>query len=205
MLAEYKVTEFLNELHSNSPAPGGGSVAALNGAVAASLVGMVANLTVGKKNYAEVEAEMMQIRDKMAEIKDKFVALIDEDANSFNGVIAAFKMPKETDEEKAARTAAIQSGYKDAIAVPFEVAKSAAELFDVIEVVVKKGNKNAESDGLVAALSVRTAIISALLNVEINLSSVKDADYVEKMQAEVTGLKKLADEGERRIMALKSF
>ncbi len=205
MLVENKITDFLSELHSNSPAPGGGSVAALNGAIAASLVGMVANLTIGKKNYAEAEAEMKDVAAKMNEVKDKFLDFVDKDANSFNGVIAAFKMPKDSDEQKAARTAAIQKGYKEAIAVPLDVAKSAAELFEFIEVALKKGNKNAESDALVAAISARTAIISALLNVEINLSAVKDQAYVEALRKEVADLRKLANEGEAKILGQKSF
>ncbi len=205
MLVENKLTDFLNELHSNSPAPGGGSVAALNGAIAASLVGMVANLTIGKKNYAEAEAEMKVVAAKMNEVKDKFLDLVDKDANSFNGVIAAFKMAKDTEKQKAARTAAIQKGYKEAIAVPLDVAKSAAELFDDIEVAFKKGNKNAESDALVAAISTRTAILSALLNVEINLAAVKDEAYVEVLRKEVANLRKLANEGEAKILNQKSF
>lgn len=205
MLADKTVIEFLNELHSNSPAPGGGSVAALNGAVAASLVGMVGNLTVGKKNYEALDGEMRQLVQKMDQLKDVFVAFIDKDANSFNGVIDAFKLPKDTDEQKAARTAAIQSGYKEAIAVPLAVAKSASELFDIIEDVVKKGNKNAESDGLVAAISIRSAILSALLNVDINLSAVKDQEYVQRMSAEVEALRALANKREQDILAMKSF
>lgn len=205
MLADKTVIEFLNELHSNSPAPGGGSVAALNGAVAASLVGMVGNLTIGKKNYEEVDEEMRTIVQKMDQLKDVFVAFIDKDANSFNGVIDAFKLPKDTDEQKSARSAAIQAGYKEAIAVPLAVAKSASELFDIIEDVVKKGNKNAESDGLVAAISIRSAILSALLNVDINLSAVKDQEYVQRMSAEVEALRALANKREQDILAMKSF
>ncbi len=205
MLADNKITDFLNELHSNSPAPGGGSVAALNGAIAASLVGMVANLTIGKKNYLDVEAEMQALADQMAAVKDEFVALIDKDANSFNGVIAAFKMPKETEGQKAARTAAIQAGYKEAIAVPLLVAQRAASLFEPIEVALKKGNKNAESDALVAAISARNAILSALLNVEINLAAVKDADYVTTIGAEVVKLREVANRAEQAILVQKSF
>ncbi len=205
MLVENKLTDFLTELHSNSPAPGGGSVAALNGAIAAALVGMVANLTIGKKNYGAVEADMTALAQKMSQIKDDFIALIDKDANSFNGVIAAFKMPKDDDEQKAARTAAIQAGYKAAIAVPLDVARRAAALFDDIESALQKGNKNAESDALVAAISTRTAILSALLNVEINLAAVKDADYVAALRGEVADLRALADAGEARILQQKTF
>lgn len=205
MLAQQSVQSFLDELQSNSPAPGGGSVAALNGAIAAALVGMVANLTLGKKKYADVAPEMETIAKKMDELKNVFIAFIDKDANSFNGVIAAFKMPKESDEDKAKRTEAIQAGYREAIAVPLAVAKSAAELFDVIENVLDKGNSQAASDALVAAISTRTAIISALLNVEINLAAVKDEDYVKRLTEEVENLKVIANQREQDILSKKTF
>ncbi len=205
MLGNLQVQDFLNELHSNSPAPGGGSVAALNGAVGASLVGMVANLTSGKKKYEDVWQEMDEIIEKMDQIKNVFVAFIDQDANSFNGVIAAFKLPKDTDEEKAARTAAIQEGYKEAISVPLTVAKSSAELFELIETVIKKGNKNAVSDGLAAAISIRSAILIALLNVEINLSAVKDEEYVKRISNDVKALKELATKKEQEILQSVTF
>ncbi len=205
MLAQMTVQGFLDELHSNSPAPGGGSVAALNGAIAASLVGMVANLTLGKKKYEEVAPEMEEIAKKMDELKNVFAEFIDKDANSFNGVMAAFKMPKETDEEKAKRTEAIQAGYKEAIAVPLAVAKSAAEMFDIIEDVLTRGNSQAASDALVAAISTRTAIISALLNVEINLSAVKDEEYVKRMNEEVDALRAIANRREQDILGMKAF
>lgn len=205
MLADLKTQDFLTELHSNSPAPGGGSVAALNGALAASLTGMVANLTIGKKNYENTWQEMKKIADKMEQLKEVFIAFIDKDANSFNDVIAAFKMPKETDEQKRVRGQAIQNGYKEAISVPLTVAKSATELFNIIENVIAKGNKNAISDGLAAAISTRSAILIALLNVEINLSSIKDQDYAQRIFGEVSTLKELANKREQALLNSVKF
>jgi len=192
-------------LASNEPVPGGGSVAALSGGLAASLAAMVANLTVGKKKYVEVNDEMEEIATRMIQMKKAFVEFIDKDANSFDGVMKAFKLPKETDEDKAARSAAIQGGYKEAIAVPLAVAKACADLFDMIEVVVVKGNQNAVTDGLVAAMTARTAILGALLNVEINLSSVKDEAYVAKIKEEVATLKAVAIKRESEILAKVTF
>ncbi|MCK8060778.1 MULTISPECIES: cyclodeaminase/cyclohydrolase family protein [unclassified Fusibacter] len=205
MLANLTCVEFLDKLASNEPVPGGGSVAALTGGIAAALAAMVANLTVGKKNYVEVSEEMEEIATRMIQMKIAFVEFIDKDANSFDGVMKAFKLPKETDEEKAARTAAIQNGYKEAIAVPLAVAKAASEMFEMIEVVVTKGNQNAVTDGLVAAMSARTAILGALLNVKINLSSVKDEAYVEKIKSEVEALEAFAIKREGEILAKAAF
>lgn len=201
MLAQLTCEGFLDKLASNEPVPGGGSVAALSGGLAAALTAMVANLTVGKKNYESVSDEMELYAGRMIQMKTAFVEFIDKDASSFDGVMKAFKLPKETDEEKEARTAAIQDGYKEAIAVPLAVAKASAELFDIIEAVVEKGNKNALSDGLVAAMTARTAVLGALYNVKINLGSVKDVNYVEKITSEVAALEKFAVKREAEILA----
>ena len=191
MLAELKVKDFLSELESSAPVPGGGSVAALSAAIAASLTGMVANLTIGKKNYEDVQGEMETIAKSITAFRIKFTDYIDKDATSFDGVMKAFKLPKGTDEEKAIRSAAIQTGYKEAADVPLEVAKEAFGIFSMIDAVVEKGNKNALSDGAVAAMMTRTAVLSALLNVKINLGAIKDEEYVNRVSAEV---KKLEDE-----------
>jgi formiminotetrahydrofolate cyclodeaminase len=205
MLAQLTCEAFLDKLASNEPVPGGGSVAALSGGIAAALTAMVANLTVGKKQYEEVSSEMEVVAERMIQMKKAFVEFIDQDANSFDGVMKAFKLPKETDEEKATRTAAIQNGYKEAIAVPLAVAKASSELFDMIERVVVSGNQNAASDGLVAAMMARTAVLSALYNVKINLSSVKDSNYVQKISAEVAALENLAKSRETEILAKATF
>jgi len=185
MLADKNLKEFLKETASNSPVPGGGSVAALSAGLAAALAAMVANLTIDKKGYEELEEEMTVIAKEAEKYKDLFIEYIDKDSDAFNQVMDAFKLPKETEEEKEIRKNKIQEALKNAALVPLEVARTALKIMDIIEKVVVKGNKNAVTDGAVAAMMARTATLSALYNVKINLGSIKDADFVEKTQKEV--------------------
>lgn len=201
MLVNLNVREFVNETASNSPVPGGGSVAALAGALGVALATMVANLTVGKEKYAAVDAEMQEIIKKGDEIKEKLVELVDKDATSFDGVMKAFKLPKETDEDKAARSAKIQSEYKYAASVPLETAELSLAIMDLAEVVVEKGNPNAVTDGAVAAMMSRTAVLSALLNVKINLGSIKDEAFVTELTEKVAALETKAVEREVEVLA----
>ncbi|MEA1974874.1 MAG: cyclodeaminase/cyclohydrolase family protein [Bacillota bacterium] len=202
MLADMYLKDFLDKTASNEAVPGGGSVAALSSALAASLTAMVANLTISKKKYLEVNDEMMEIVEKLELRKNEFVQLIDKDANSFDSVLQAFKMPKETDEEKKLRSESIQIGMKYAAKVPLGVAIETSKLFKSIEYVVVNGNSNAVTDGLVAAMMARTAIKSALYNVKINLSSIKDIEYVEEMTMQVNELDEFADKREKEILLL---
>ena len=194
MLTELTVKDFLNKVAGSDPVPGGGSIAALNGAIASALAAMVANLTIGKKNYADCEELMKQIAERAAGLKEEFVADVDRDSEAYDRVFACFKMPKATDEEKAARSAAIQEATKFAAQVPMEVARRAYGLMDTIAQVARKGNQNAVTDACVAMLSARNAVLAALLNVRINLSSLKDQELVARLQAE-------ADELERQAIA----
>ncbi|MEG1254706.1 cyclodeaminase/cyclohydrolase family protein [Clostridium sp.] len=196
MLDTKTVRAFVDELASNSPAPGGGSVAALCASLGSALSSMVFNLTVGKKAYEVLSNEEKELVDKYLIIsgnqKDEFLNLMNEDTEAFNGVMAAFKMPKETDDEKAARSAKIQEGYKAATQVPLKVARKAYEVYEGILVCVKYGNKNAISDGGVAALLIQSAIEGAIMNVKINLSSIKDQSYNEEIRKQ---LKQLSEDG----------
>ena len=205
MLANMYLKDFLDKTASSEAVPGGGSVAALSSALAASLTAMVANLTIGKKKYLEVNDEMLEIVEKLELRKNEFVQLIDKDANSFDSVLQAFKMPKETDEEKELRSESIQIGMKYAAKVPLGVAIETSKLFKSIEYVVVNGNSNAVTDGLVAAMMARTAIKSALYNVKINLSSIKDVEYVEEMAMQVDELDEFADKREKEILSLVKF
>ena len=205
MLGDMYLKEFLEKTASKEPVPGGGSVAALSSALSASLAAMVANLTIGKKNYEEVSDKMVKIAEELNLRRREFVQLIDKDANSFDSVLQAFKMPKGTDEEKKLRTEAIQDGMKYAAKVPLGVAIDTSKLFEYIEIVVKSGNKNAVTDGLVAAMMARTAIKSALYNVKINLSSIKDDSFVNEMKVQVEELEIFADKREEEILALVEF
>ncbi|WP_105617167.1 cyclodeaminase/cyclohydrolase family protein [Vallitalea okinawensis] len=200
MLADKTVKEFLDETASNNPVPGGGSIAAESGATAAALVEMVANLTIGKKKYVEVEEEMKVAAKLAKKFRETLLEDIDRDAKAFDEVMKAFKMAKETDEEKAVRREAIQEATKEAANVPLEVAKKAYEVMDLAEFVVKKGNKNAVTDGAVAAMLARTAVLSALYNVKINLGSIKDEAYVAQVTKEVEKLEAKAKSQEKEIL-----
>ncbi len=192
--------EFSKETASSEPVPGGGSIAAYSGALAAALSEMVANLTVGKKNYEEVEEEMKIIVDKAEMIRENMLENIEKDCEAFDKVMEGFKLPKNTEEEKEHRRKTIQDGLIIAAEVPLEIAKEAFEIMPIAEVVVEKGNKNAITDGLVSAMLARTAVLSALLNVKINLNSIKDLAYVEKTRKIVENLEKMAVEKEKEIL-----
>ena len=205
MLINKDVTSFVDATASNAPVPGGGSVAALTGALAAALGEMVGQLTIGKKKYLEVEDEMKVIVDNLNKKRIKLIELIDKDASSYDDVMKAFKLPKETDQEKTARSQAIQEGTKYAASVPLETAVVTFSILDDIETVVIKGNSNAVSDGAVAAMMARTAVLSALMNVKINLSSIKDADFVKRMTDEVIHLETQVSIREKEILKHVSF
>ncbi len=192
MFKDLTLQEFVNKTASNEPTPGGGSIAATNGAIAYSLTQMVANLTVGKEKFASVEQEMQDVIQKSEELRQELLLDIDRDASSFDEVMKAFKMPKSTDEEKKARSAKIQEGYKYAASVPLGVAKKIVESMNLIEFVIKNGNKNAVTDGLVAMMNARTGALAALLNVRINLGSIKDQDFVQEYTKEIKELERIA-------------
>ncbi|SDY76172.1 cyclodeaminase/cyclohydrolase family protein [Tindallia californiensis] len=200
MLADKSVKGFLQETASDAPVPGGGSIAAMSGATAAALTSMVSNLTIGKKKYEAVEETMKEIRDRVDAAREQLIDLIDKDADSFNGVMACFKMPKETEEEKAARKEAIQQATKEAAQVPLEIAEKAMGLMKDIEVIVQSGNSNAVTDGAVAAMLARTAVLSALYNVKINLGGIKDETYVKEMAQKVSDLEEAAQVQEKKIL-----
>ena len=194
------VAGFIDELASDSPAPGGGSVSALNGAIAASLTSMVGNLTIGKKKYADVEEEMREIVSRVSEIQKELLEAVDKDSDAFNVVFAAFKCPKETEEEKEARSAEIQRGTKIAADVPMRVAEKAAELMPLIEKVIMKGNQNSITDACCAMMACRYAVIGALLNVRINLGSIKDETFVKEHADRAAELEKKVNETEQKIL-----
>jgi len=205
MLQDKKVSEFMETLASNAPVPGGGSVAALSGAVAAALTEMVANLTVGKKKYGDVEDEMIEILAAFSDYRVAFLKGMDEDAQAFHLVMDALGMPKETDDEKAVRKEAMQNAFKEASRVPMETARLGVKLFPGIRAVVERGNQNAASDGLVAAMMTRNAILAALFNVRINLQSIKDQAFVASMQEEVKRIQAETMKAEAAILALAKF
>lgn len=202
MLVNKNIIDFVATTASNEPVPGGGSIAALSGALAAALAEMVANLTIGKKKYVEVQEEMKKIASTLETSRNELVDFIDKDAASFDEVMKAFKLPKETDEEKAKRKEAIQEGTKYAAEVPLQVARASFEIMAFSKIVVEKGNKNAVTDGAVSAMLARTAVLSALMNVKINLTSISDEKFVEKMTKEVDELEQKAIKLEIEILNL---
>ncbi|MGA1792429.1 MAG: glutamate formimidoyltransferase [Thermoplasmatota archaeon] len=187
-LASMRMKDFLAELSSDSPAPGGGSVAALSGSLGASLLEMVCNLTVGKKKYEEVWDEMKGKAKEVSFLRARLLELVDEDANAFNDVMAAFKLPKDTEEEKAERSKAIQAGYKKAIATPLETAEVCLKILDAGVPIAKKGNKNSISDVGVGADMASAGLDGAIMNIKINLGSIKDEDYVADMDAKIVSM-----------------
>ena len=201
-MQDMNVRELIELTASNAPAPGGGAIAALSGAFGAALAAMVGSLTLGKKGYEDAQKEMAEMTDKGKNLAKKLLAAMDEDANSFNGYMAALGMPKGTEEEKTIRRAAMQDALKSASLVPLNTAKTAAEVFPLAEAAVKSGNRNAATDGLVAAMMARAAVLDARLNVKTNLGSIKDGACVEELQAACGALQKEAIAAEQRILDL---
>lgn len=182
-LAELKTAEFVDLLASDAPAPGGGSAAALEGALGAALTAMVCSLTIGKKKYAEFEEAAKAAQAKATDLKARFVDVMDRDTEAFNVVSAAFGMPKATDEEKAARSAAIQKGLEGCTKTPFEMMELAVETLELTASILGKSNDSAASDLGVSALSLRAAIQGAWLNVLINIGSLKNKELAEDYRA----------------------
>ena len=164
--------EYFNELSSNSPTPGGGNVAAMCGALSASLVMMVCNLTIGKKKYADVEPEMIKLKEELEGYQKKFFELGTKDNEAFDKVMEAFKLPKETDSEKELRTAKIEEATIGAAEVPEDVMQVCSEILPMLKTIIEKGNKNSLSDAGVAVSLIATAAESAYLNVMINCASL---------------------------------
>ncbi|MCL2249277.1 MAG: cyclodeaminase/cyclohydrolase family protein [Oscillospiraceae bacterium] len=176
-LTHKTLTEFSDILASDSPAPGGGSTAALSGALGASLALMVASLTIGKEKYAEHETLMQAVHASVEKLRQNLLGLIDRDTEAFDAVSAVFKMPKSSDEEKSKRSAAMQEALKACTLTPFEMIDCSYQALVQIENMCGKYNTNAASDLGVAALSLKTATQGAWLNMLINLDSIKDEQF----------------------------
>ena len=201
-LVEQRVIDFVAATASKEPTPGGGAIAALTAATGAALAEMVANLTFGKKGYEAVQTEMEVLQAKAEEIRNRMLELSQADADVFNFFMNALGLPKNTDEEKAARTAAIQQAYKDAAMVPFEIGELANQIFDLAELASRKGNQNLITDGIIAAINARAAVKSAFLNVRINLSGIKDESFVAELISKMYAIEKDLDDKESAIIGL---
>jgi len=193
-LVEQRVVDFVAATASKEPTPGGGAIAALTAATGAALAEMVANLTFGKKGYEEVQTEMEELQAKAEAIRNRMLELSQADADVFNIFMNALGLPKNTDEEKATRTAAIQQAYKDAAMVPFEIGELAYQIFDLAEL--------AFTDGIIAAINARAAVKAAFLNVRINLSGIKDESFVTDITTKMNAIETGLDDKEAVIIAL---
>jgi formiminotetrahydrofolate cyclodeaminase len=182
-LAAMTLTEFSETLYSDAPAPGGGSAAALEGVLGASLVGMVAGLTIGKQKYEEHEALMQDIAVKAEALRIKLLDIIDRDTEAFDEVADVFKMPKETDDQKSARKKAMQAALKKCTLVPYETMCCSLEALELAESALGKFNSNAASDIGVAALSLKAAAQGAWLNILININGIEDAEFTSRYRS----------------------
>lgn len=205
-LVELDVLKFLDVVDSNSPAPGGGSVSALASSLGASLARMVAHLSFGKKNYEaladDVKAKFVANFDELLKIKNELNDLIDRDSEAYNTVMAAYKLPKETDEEKAARSTEIQKSLKYAIQTPYDIVVLSGKAISLLGEILANGNQNAITDIGVGTMLLMVGLEGGILNVKVNLSSIKDAEYVEKITKEIYDIKATAEKEKERIMGI---
>jgi formiminotetrahydrofolate cyclodeaminase len=205
LLSDLSIKEFLSVTAGKEPIPGGGSVSALCGALGAALGQMVAQLTIGRKKYADVADSMKELIPVFDLYLNELIADIDRDSDAYQAVISAFQLPKETDDEKAARTQKIEEATKIAAETPLQVAKKACKLMNDIHIVATTGNRNAVTDACVAMMCARTAVLGALLNVRINLSSIQDTVFVENLSNQADRLEKEAIEKEAGLLELIKF
>ena len=201
-LVDLTCTGFCDETASESPAPGGGSVSAYMGALAASLGTMVANLTGGKAAYDDEWEKFSDIAVRGQQLKNDLLHLVDEDTNAFNKIMNAFGLPKKTDEEKVARSAAIQEATKFATEVPFQTMQKSLEAFEVCRAMVEWGNPASVTDGGVGALAARSAVMGAHLNVKINASSLKDEAFKNEILTKAAAIEAAAMKEESEILAI---
>ncbi len=188
-LVKMTVEDFMDELSSESPAPGGGSVAALSASLGTSLIAMVSNLTYGKKGYEKQWNKVKPLGEKAQELKDKFLSLIDEDTDAFNIYMAALKMKKKTEEEKKARNEAIQKAIVNATQVPLKLMQTINEATELLPEMAKRGNQNSISDIGVGALMLESAVKGAYLNVIINVPSIEDEKVKKEIMKEAEEIK----------------
>lgn len=202
MLVDLNYRQYLEILSSNKPAPGGGSVSAASGGLAVSLLQMVCNLSIGKKNLSDYDHLYEDIISELEEYNEFFINSVDEDSQAFNLVIDAFKLPKSTDEEKAYRSRKIQEGYKHAAKVPFGVGEKAYKFIDYLEKILDKSNQSAITDVYVSAIQARACIEGAFANVSINLSSIKDKDFVNEYNDKMDYI---LEDSRKRIDSIKEY
>jgi glutamate formiminotransferase/formiminotetrahydrofolate cyclodeaminase len=201
-LVEMKLTDFIDEVSRESPAPGGGSIAALAGALGASLSSMVSNLTANKRGSEEVDQILNKAAEECQQIKETLMNAIDEDTNAFNAYMSARRLPNKTAEEKKVREEAMQAGLKQAVMVPLKTAQQSYRAIEISEAVAKNGNPNSITDVGVGAQSAYTGVLGGIYNVIINLKDIKDQKFVDEMKTVCAELK---DKAQKKLNDVLSF
>lgn len=181
MFQDTTISSFLEVLSDKTPVPGGGGAAALSSAIGAALGSMVASLTIGKKTYAAVEEEMIALKDKALQIESELLTLMEEDARCFEPLAAAYKLPADTEEDKAIKEETLEQCAKAACRPPYEIMCKTCEAIELTEQFARKGSKLAVSDAGCAAATLKGALFSAALNIFINTKSLKDREYAREM------------------------
>ena len=204
-LQDLTIKEFLEKTYGKDPVPGGGSVSALCGSLAASLAEMVTALTIGRKKYMSVEEEMLHYAPQMELARRRFLDFIDEDAEAYQSVFNAFKLPKETEEEQRIRNEQIQKATLQAAMVPLRVAETAVGIMNTIFQIGSKGNRNAITDACVAMMCARTAAMGAILNVRINLVGLDDKVKAKELENRCMALMDEAQVKEASLLDTVSF
>lgn len=199
MMKDQAIEQFLDELASKAPTPGGGSVAAIMGAMGAALVSMVCNLTVGKKNYEAVETEMRSALDQAEQLRARLTDMLRADIEAFNQVMGAYGLPKDTDEQKQARSQAIQAALKVATDVPLDCARACLDVITLSRTVAEKGNRNVISDAGAAVVAGYAALRCSALNVHVNAGMIKDEVFVASRVAELDQIMTTAEGAQEEI------
>lgn len=206
---DIKIIDFIEDLASSSPAPGGGAVAALSGGLSVALASMIYNLTIGKKIYNDLEENIRLKLDKnLEECKTLYIEMldyIDKDKEAFLNLMACYKMPKETEEEKALKNKAMEECTLEAMNVPLNLAKLAMKFYDNIYFAVKYGNKNLVSDAKIAAIMLNACIESSIVNVEINLNFLKNQEIKSRVEKEIQELTSINNSLKKDIMAFHYY
>ncbi len=200
MYCDVSVNDFMRELASGAPTPGGGSAAALSGALGAALVSMVCNLTIGKPKYAAVE-ELMQVSLAKADtLRCKLLSSVDADIAAYSSLIDALKLPRATEQEKEVRRIAVQEGLIASTRAPLEIARLCREVLDLCLPIAEQGNVNAVSDAAVAAVQAEAGLRSAAFNVDINLMSMKDRQFASSVSATLNRYLEGASEAREQVV-----
>lgn len=206
---DIKIIDFIEDLASSSPAPGGGAVAALSGGLSVALASMIYNLTIGKKIYNDLEENIRLKLDKnLEECKTLYIEMldyIDKDKEAFLNLMACYKMPKETEEEKALKNKAMEECTLEAMNVPLNLAKLAMKFYDNIYFAVKYGNKNLVSDAKIAAIMLNACIESSIVNIEINLNFLKNQEIKSRVEKEIQELTSINNSLKKDIMAFHYY